>query len=88
MNKSISERLAALEAKVSKNLYALITFEDGITERLSLLDMLPLWELRRELYDRRVTEVEWTGDTDAHGIMPDVLTFMLLQNKTEDTGNE
>lgn len=88
MNKSISERLTALEAKISKNLHALITFEDGITERLSLLDMLPLWELRRELRDKKVTTVEWTGDTDAHGIMPDVLSFMLMQHKTEDIGDE
>jgi len=65
MNKLILQRIEALESSVTEELYGIVTFTDGITARLSMLEILGVW--------RDITAVKWLESSSNHGLLPEIV---------------
>ena len=73
MNKSILARLEALEEQTKRNLYGIVTFDDGGKTELSLLKIIKIWRSAPE----DICGIEWLSSDADNGKMPDILEYMI-----------
>jgi len=94
MNKGLLALLERLEQVVGAGVYGTLTFSDGTTTRMSLVDMLEGNNniIRGgEIGGKKITSIEWQADTASSGIMTSVISYMIERRnapiRNEDVQN-
>ena len=75
MAKDIKNRLSELEKKMYCDVWAVVTYTDGKTERKRLLDVINYCIDKNSA--PRITDISFVGDTSNQGILPELVKYLV-----------
>lgn len=75
MAKDIKNRLSELEKQLYSDVWAIVTFSDGRTERKRLLDVISSCIDKNSA--PRITDISFIGDTSNQGILPELAKYLV-----------
>ncbi len=75
MAKDIKNRLSELEKKMYCDVWAVVTYTDGKTERKRLLDVINYCIDKNSA--PRITDISFIGDTSNQGILPELVKYLV-----------
>ena len=75
MNKPIIKRLTELEKEFFRDVWSDITYNDGIKERLKIIDVLNFYTNGKK--PPKITDVSFIGDVSRQGILPDLVKYFI-----------
>ncbi len=75
MSNNFKKRLSELEKKMYSDVWAVVTYTDGRTERKRLLDVICY--CIDENSAPRVTDISFVGDTSNQGILPELAKHLV-----------
>lgn len=75
MAKDIKNRLLELEKQLYSDVWAVVTYTDGKTERKRLLDVISYCIDKNAA--PRVTDISFLGDTSNQGILPELAKYLV-----------
>lgn len=73
--KDIKNRLSELEKKMYCDVWAVVTYTDGKTERKRLLDVINYCIDKNSA--PRITDISFIGDTSNQGILPELVKYLV-----------
>lgn len=79
MAKDIKNRLSELEKQLYSDVWAIVTFSDGRTERKRLLDVINYCINKNSA--PRITDISFIGDTSNQGVLPELLKYLVAEEK-------
>lgn len=75
MAKDIKNRLSELEKKMYCDVWAVVTYTDGKTERKRLLDVINYCIDKNSA--PRITDISFIGDTSNQGVLPELAKYLV-----------
>ena len=72
---NINRRLSELEKKMYCDVWAVVTYTDGRTERKRLLDVINYCIDKNSA--PRITDISFIGDTSNQGILPELVKYLV-----------
>ena len=75
MAKDIKNRLSELEKQLYSDVWAIVTFSDGRTERKRLLDVISYCIDKNSA--PKITDISFIGDTSNQGILPELVKYLV-----------
>ena len=75
MNKPIIKKLTELEKEFFRDVWADITYNDGRTERLKIIDVLSFYTNGKTT--PKITDVSFIGDVSRKDILPDLVKYFI-----------
>ena len=79
MMNNINQRLSELEKKMYCDVWAVVTYTDGKTERKRVLDVISYCIDKNSA--PRITDISFIGDTSNQGILPELLKYLVTEEK-------
>ena len=73
--KDIKNRLSELEKKMYCDVWAVVTYTDGKTERKRLFDVINYCIDKNSA--PRITDISFIGDTSNQGILPELVKYLV-----------
>ncbi len=75
MSNNFRKRLSDVEKKMYSDVWAIVTYTDGRTERKRLLDVISYCIDKNSA--PRVTDISFIGDTSNQGILPELAKYLV-----------
>ena len=75
MAKDIKNRLSELEKQLYSDVWAIVTFSDGRTERKRLLDVISYCIDKNSA--PKITDISFIGDTSNQGNLPELVKYLV-----------
>ena len=75
MSNNFKKRLLELEKKMYSDVWAVVTYTDGRTERKRLLDVINY--CIDEYSALKITDISFIGDTSNQGILPELAKYLV-----------
>lgn len=79
MMNNINQRLSELEKKMYCDVWAVVTYTDGKTERKRVLDVISYCIDKNSA--PKITDISFIGDTSNQGILPELLKYLVAKEK-------
>lgn len=73
--KDIKNRLTELEKQLYSDVWAVVTYTDGKTERKRLLDVINYCIDKNSA--PRITDISFIGDTSNQGVLPELAKYLV-----------
>ncbi len=75
MAKDIKNRLSELEKQLYSDVWAVVTYTDGRTERKRLLDVINYCIDKNSA--PKIIDISFVGDTSNQGILPELVKYLV-----------
>lgn len=75
MNNDIKKRLSGLEKRLYTDVCAIVTYSDGKTEQIKLIDAINY--CINENSAPKITDISFVGDTSNQGILPELAKHLV-----------
>ncbi len=72
---NINQRLSEIEKKMYSDVWAVVTYTDGRTERKRLLDVISYCIDKNSA--PRIIDISFLGDTSNQGILPELAKYLV-----------
>ena len=76
---NIKNRLSELEKQLYSDVWAIVTYTDGRTERKRLLDVINYCIDKNSA--PKITDISFIGDTSNQGALPELLKYLVAEEK-------